>query len=167
MLEKTELVSIDFATNQAIRTAEGVEERQPLRPGPNDFAVATWADGTTHQTQVSNLLLLVDRAPLRSAAKNKAKKRPAAAAKKRPAAAAAEEAGESEESEEEEQDDPDEQEDEEPPAADGVHGPPEEKQDRRAFEHHNVHLKKRHDPYGPVKGPLAYHEASSLFSEAC
>ena len=144
VLEKKELVSIDFATNQAIRTAEGVEERQPLRPGPNDFAVVTWADGATHQTQVSNLLLLVDRAPLRPAARNKAKKKPAAAAKKKPAAAAAEEAGESEESEEEEQDDPDEHvlEDEEAPAADGVHGPPEEKQDRRAFEHQNVHLKK-------------------------
>jgi len=98
VLEKTELVSIDFATNQAIRTAEGVEERQPLRSGPTDFAVVTWADGTTHQTQVSNLLLLVDRAPLRSGAKTKAAakaaakklKRPAAA-KKKPAAAMAEE----------------------------------------------------------------------------
>ena len=154
MLENTEVVSIDFATNQAIRTVEGVEERQPLRSGPTDFAVVTWADGTTHQSQVSNLLLLVDRAPLRSGAKTKAAakaaakklKRPAAA-KKKPAAAMAEELesggsemGQESEEEEEEEDDPDEQEDEEPPAADDVPEPPEEKKDRRVFEHQNVHL---------------------------
>ena len=128
VLEKKELVSIDFATNQAIRIAEGAEERQPLRPGPDDFAVVTWADGTTHQTQVSNLLLLVERATPRSAAKAKAAakklKRPAAA-KKKPAAAMAQELepDESEmeqEGEEEEEEDEDEQQDEEPPAAAAV-----------------------------------------------
>ena len=95
------VVSIDYTKMEAIRMVEGVEERKKLTDGTSGFAVCTWDDGSSYQSQMANLMLHVERQPLRKRKRPAAKKRPAAAAKKRPAAAASS-AGSDDEGEEEE-----------------------------------------------------------------
>ena len=53
-------IHIDYSTPkmQAIKTMQGQpEERQELLPGPNTLAVCTWADGSTYESDVANLML--------------------------------------------------------------------------------------------------------------
>ena len=102
------VVSIDWTNKEAIRSVEGVEERQKLTPGDSGFAVCTWPDVSSLQSHVANLMLQVQRAPLLGVRKKPAAcKKPAAACKKPAAAckkAAAAAAEYDEEGEEEEED---------------------------------------------------------------
>ena len=75
------IVSIDFNTMEAIRSNGGKEERAKLEAGTNGFCFCKWGDDSTSETQVANLMLTVQRAPLRTSARME---RPAAS---KPAAA--------------------------------------------------------------------------------
>ena len=131
------LCSIDYTPPkiQGIKTSPGkAEEKRDLLPGPNGMAVCTWADGSSWETDVPNLLLtsrenakVIDKVKKpKSKAKGKAKakgkgkgKGKAGKAKgKGKAKAAAEDAEEeSEDSEEEEDEEEEEEEAEEAEAA--------------------------------------------------
>jgi len=80
------VVNIDYNKKplEAIRDVGGMEERATLVEGDGDFAECTWKDGTKWQSRVANLMLSVERAPLRVGSKfaKKPKKDKPAAAKK-------------------------------------------------------------------------------------
>ena len=79
------LVNVDYKADpiEAVRDVGGREERAKLVEGDGGFATCTWMDGTKWQSKVANLMLSVDRAPLRVgskfAKKPVVKKKPAAA----------------------------------------------------------------------------------------
>ena len=80
------MVNIDYNKNplEAVRDVGGMEERATLIEGDGDFAECTWKDGTKWQSRVANLMLSVERAPLRVGskfAKKPEKDKPAAAKK--------------------------------------------------------------------------------------
>ena len=124
------LCSIDYTPPkiQGIKTSPGkAEEKRDLLPGPNGMAICTWADGSSWETDVPNLLLtsrenakVIDKAKKpKGKAKGKAKgkgkgKGKAGKAKgKGKAKAAAEDAEEESEDSEEEEEEEDEEEEEE------------------------------------------------------
>ena len=78
------VVSVDYNTFEAIRAADGKEERAKLVAGDSSFAKCTWLDGTSWESKVPNLMLTVVRAPLR---KSTRKKPAAAKVLKKPAGA--------------------------------------------------------------------------------
>ena len=83
------LVNIDYSKKplEAIRDVGGMEERATLVEGDGDFAECTWKDGTKWQSRVANLMLSVERAPLRVGSKfaKKPEKNNKPAAAKKPA----------------------------------------------------------------------------------
>ena len=71
MCMQVPLVSVDREKMIAIKTVAGQpEERAPLLPGENGFAVCTFADGATHSTETPNLFFSL---AIKAAAKAKAK----------------------------------------------------------------------------------------------
>ena len=80
------LVHVDYKADpiEAVRDVGGRGERAKLVEGDGGFATCTWMDGTNWQSKVANLMLSVERAPLRVGskfAKKPEKKKPAAAKK--------------------------------------------------------------------------------------
>ena len=52
------IVSVDYATMEAIWTSKGSEARAPLAEGPHGFAIASFAN-RTYRSEVPNLMLQV------------------------------------------------------------------------------------------------------------
>ena len=71
------VVSVDYNTFEAIRGVGGKEERAKLVAGGSTFAQCTWLDGTSWVSNVPNLMLTIEKAPLRKI--TRIKKKPAAA----------------------------------------------------------------------------------------